>query len=293
MAERRMLANKIIDSDLFLDMPATAQLLYFHLLLKADDEGFIASPKSIMRIIGAKDDDIRILIAKQFLITFNSGVVVIRHWRIHNYIQSDRFHPTVHQTEKQALNTDNTKAYIVDNMDTNCIPNVSIVDTEVREGKVSLGKVREDKSKTPNGVVKGTVYSKTFEEFWALYPNKQKKAETYQVWQQIDQSLIHKILEVLPRAKLCREWLKEEGRFIPHPKTWLNQKRWEDDYQPYNPYGKYQDHSILFKDFSKLSPTEKNLYMQKLEALNDQRGHQEHLNLTANYEPDLFSHDDT
>ena len=86
MAERRMFSKSIIDSDLFLDMPATTQMLYFHLAMRADDDGFINDPKRIMRMIGASDDDMRILIAKQFVILFDSGIVVIKHWRIHNYI---------------------------------------------------------------------------------------------------------------------------------------------------------------------------------------------------------------
>ena len=95
MAERRMFSKSIIDSDLFLDMPATTQMLYFHLAMRADDDGFINNPKRIMRMIGASDDDMRILIAKQFVILFDSGIVVIKHWRIHNYIRSDRYKPSI------------------------------------------------------------------------------------------------------------------------------------------------------------------------------------------------------
>ena len=94
MAERRMFAKTIIDSDAFLDMPQSTQLLYFHLAMRADDDGFINSPKTIMRIVGAKDDDLKVLFSKKFLIPFESGIVVIKHWRIHNYIQKDRYHET-------------------------------------------------------------------------------------------------------------------------------------------------------------------------------------------------------
>lgn len=90
MAERRMMAKSVIDTDTFLDMPASTQNLYFHMLLRADDDGFIASPKGILRIIGASDDDLKLLLAKQYLFRFESGVVVIKDWKIHNYIQSDR-----------------------------------------------------------------------------------------------------------------------------------------------------------------------------------------------------------
>ena len=100
MAERRMFAKTIIDSDAFLDMPLSAQSLYFHLSMRADDDGFINNPRKIQRMIGASDDDYKLLIAKNFIICFQSGVVVIKHWRIHNYIQSDRYKETVYLEEK-------------------------------------------------------------------------------------------------------------------------------------------------------------------------------------------------
>ena len=100
MAERRMFAKTIIDSDAFLDMPVSTQLLYFHLSMRADDDGFINNPKKIQRMVGCAEDDLKLLMAKRFIIQFESGVVVIKHWKIHNYIQSDRYKPTVYTQEK-------------------------------------------------------------------------------------------------------------------------------------------------------------------------------------------------
>ena len=111
MAERRMFAKTIIDSDVFLDMPVTARLLYYDLSMRADDDGFINSPKKIQRMIGASDDDLKVLITKRFLIPFESGVVVIKHWKIHNYIQKDRYKPTVYQEEKAKLVVKENNAY--------------------------------------------------------------------------------------------------------------------------------------------------------------------------------------
>ena len=99
MAERRMFALKIIDSDAFLDMPVSAQNLYFHLSMRADDDGFISSPKKIMRMIKASDDDMKILLAKRFLLSFDTGIVVIKHWRLHNYIAKDRYTETIYKEE--------------------------------------------------------------------------------------------------------------------------------------------------------------------------------------------------
>ena len=148
MAERRMMSKSIIKSDTFLDMPATTQNLYFHMLLDADDDGFINAPKSIMRMIGAKDDDMKVLAAKQFVIPFESGVVVIKDWKIHNYIQNDRYKPST-LPERDLLNIQKDKTYTlksdVSRMDTECIQTVSI--GKDRLGKVRLGKDRIGKDR--------------------------------------------------------------------------------------------------------------------------------------------------
>lgn len=94
MADKRMMSKSVIDTDMFLDMPASTQCLYFHMLLKADDDGFLKNAKTIMRTVGASPDDIKLLIAKQYLIPFDTGIMAIKHWRIHNYIKKDRYKPT-------------------------------------------------------------------------------------------------------------------------------------------------------------------------------------------------------
>lgn len=132
-----MFAKTIIDSDAFLDMPLSAQALYFHLSMRADDDGFINNPKKIQRAIGASDDDCKLLILKKFIIAFESGVIVIKHWKIHNYIQKDRYKPTIYQEEKNELIVKENKAY------TECIQNAYSSDTQVRLGKGRLGKDRD------------------------------------------------------------------------------------------------------------------------------------------------------
>ena len=135
MAQRRMFSLKIIDTDLFLDMPVSSQLLYFHLNMRADDDGFVSSPQKIIKMVNCSSDDLKILVSKSFVIPFESGICVIKHWRIHNYIQKDRYQETLYEQEKSVLENDNG-AYKL--MDTKCIQNVSIMDTQVRLGKVSL-----------------------------------------------------------------------------------------------------------------------------------------------------------
>ena len=133
MAERRMFSKTIIDSDAFLDMPLSTQALYFHLSMRADDDGFVNNPRKIQRMIGSSDDDLKLLMVKQFLIAFESGVVVIKHWKIHNYIRNDRYKPTIYQDERKQLEECESKAYELG------IPNGYQMDTQVRLGKVSLG----------------------------------------------------------------------------------------------------------------------------------------------------------
>ena len=155
MAERRMFAKTIIDSDAFLDMPLTTQALYFHLSMRADDDGFINNPKKIMRMIGASDDELRLLVAKSFIIPFESGVCVIKHWKIHNYLRSDRYKPTVYVEERSMLNIKENKAYSMKPLEETTgiplgiqdgipdgTPSDNQWDTQVRLGKDRLGKVR-------------------------------------------------------------------------------------------------------------------------------------------------------
>ena len=171
MAERRMFAKTIIDSDAFLDMPITARLLYYDLGMRADDDGFVNSPKKIMRMIGASQDDINILIAKKFIIPFDNGVVVIKHWRIHNYIRKDTYNETTYKEQKALLSLDENKAYTTGNEDI-FVASRRVVDgssTQVSIGKVSIGK--------------DNIYCRFFEETYASYPRKGDKKRAYACYQ--------------------------------------------------------------------------------------------------------------
>ncbi|MDI6553123.1 DnaD domain protein [Leuconostoc falkenbergense] len=136
MAERRMLSKRVTDTDDFLDMPLSAQALYMHINMHADDDGFVSNVKTIIRMVGAREDDLKLLIAKRFIFSFESGVVVIRNWFIHNYIRKDRYHETLYADEKSQLSVDETGSYQLG------IPAVDQRLTEVRLGKDRIG---EDK----------------------------------------------------------------------------------------------------------------------------------------------------
>ena len=131
MAQKRMFNIKVLDTDAFMDMPFSTQALYFHLCMRADDDGFVSNPRRIQKYIGASDDDLKLLVAKRFVLVFEDGVMVIKHWRMHNTIQKDRYHPTVYQQELSMLGIKDNKAYTltknddVSSLDTNCKQNVS------------------------------------------------------------------------------------------------------------------------------------------------------------------------
>lgn len=149
MANKRMFSLKIVDTDLFLDMPASARLLYYDFGMRADDDGFVASPKKIVKMIGVSEDDYKILLAKGFIILFESGICVIRHWKSNNYIQKDRYQETAYKAELQRLSEIDgvyTKCIQDGNkLDTNCIQDVHKMDTQVSIDKISIDKVSTDK----------------------------------------------------------------------------------------------------------------------------------------------------
>lgn len=111
MAQKRMFSKSITSTDKFLDMPATTQNLYFHLNMNADDDGFVGSPRTVMRTVGASQDDMNILIGKQFLLVFESGVIVIKDWKIHNYIRKDTYKATIYSDEMATLSTEENNSY--------------------------------------------------------------------------------------------------------------------------------------------------------------------------------------
>jgi len=114
MAERRMLSQKITESDAFLDLPLASQALYLHICMSADDDGFIANAKTICRMIGATQDDLNALIEARFLLTFEDGVMCVKHWRINNQIRKDRHQVTAYREYAERLGIKANGAYTMD-----------------------------------------------------------------------------------------------------------------------------------------------------------------------------------
>lgn len=196
MAERRMFTNKITESDAFLEMSLTSQSLYFHLCMNADDDGFVKNPKRICRMIGANDDDLKLLIAKSFVLNYESGVIVIKHWRMHNLLRKDRYNPTEYIEERSMLYLKENGAYTLDgaqgtpldekvSLATTRQPNDNQLATQCSVGKDSIGKVSKGKdsigsSNEPSPVViklllkNGTEYGVTqsmIDEYKQDYPH--------------------------------------------------------------------------------------------------------------------------
>lgn len=164
MANRRMFSLDVVDTDKFLDMPATSQNLYFHLGMRADDDGFVSNPKKITKLVNCGNDDLNVLISRGFVIALEDGIVVIRHWKQNNYIQSDRYRKTIYQRQMAALTVDNG----VYEVDTQCIQTVSKL-----EAQDSIGQSKDSISNK---------YSRHFEEFWSIYPRKSEKAKAYKAY---------------------------------------------------------------------------------------------------------------
>jgi hypothetical protein len=215
MAERRMFSKHIIDSDDFLNMPLSSQVLYFHLTMRADDDGFINNTQKIMRMIGSSPDDFKILLAKSFIISFDSGIIVIRHWLVHNYIRNDRYKPTTHIDEKKSISVKEDKTYTV-----------APVGIPSDIPLVSTGKVRLELE-----IGKDNITTDRFEVFWTAYPKKigKDKCRRWFASHKITDTLLDNMLNALDTQKRSSQWSKDDGQFIPHPYTWLNQGRWQDE----------------------------------------------------------------
>ena len=148
MARKRMFSLLVVDTDEFLDMPSSTQSLYYHLGMRADDDGFVSSPKKIVKLVNCSNDDLKLLIAKGFIIPFDSGIIAIRHWKLNNDLKKDRYTPTIYLNEKSTLKVNKNKVYSIDgnNLDTKWIQNGNKLDTQYSIDKYSIDKNSIDKN---------------------------------------------------------------------------------------------------------------------------------------------------
>ena len=237
MAKKRMFNLDVVDTDLFLEMPISARLLYYELGMRADDDGFVSSPKKIMKMIGVSEDDIKVLTTKGFIIPFKSGVVVITHWKLNNYIQSDRRHETMYTEELKMLDLSSNGTYFVNDkyykqetaetvenkgLETICIQNASKVYTKNRLDKIRLDKNSiiyspEKQDKTPY---------KEIIEYLNLKTNKHYKYNT-------------KKTQTLIKARINEGFTLDDFKIVIDNQTirWLKDKKMCDYLRPETLFG--------------------------------------------------------
>ena len=216
MAERRMISKKIIHSDSFLDLPSTTQNLYFHLLLEADDEGFVNNPRRVQRTVGASDGDAQLLVDKKFIIMFESGIVVIKHWRIHNYIQNDRFKATSYIEERSMLSVEKNDGYKLYPKCTPSIGEYSIDKNSICEVPKGAAAPKQQKTFTPP----------TIEEINTYVQENSLNVDTKKFFKYYTAS----------------EWKDNKGRAV---KNWkLKLVSWDNQNAPKQTYKKFEDMTL-------------------------------------------------
>lgn len=217
---------QVVDTDKFLDMPTSTQALYFHLGMHGDDDGFVSSPKKIARAAGCGDDDLRLLAAKDFIIPFDSGVVVITDWKINNTLKNDRYRGTIWEAEKAKIYEERSGRFA---LGTNLEPQHNITEHN-----------KTEPSKTEDRAAgKPPVVSAEFEKFWSAYPKKVGKQAAKKAFSRVKVP-VETLLAALERQKCSAQWSKDNGQYVPNPATWLNQGRWEDELTPIQCSGKEQ-----------------------------------------------------
>lgn len=213
MAQKRMFDKAITNSDTFLELTDACQNLYFHLSMNADDDGFVDNWKSILRMTNHKPSDMQELAKASFIIPFESGVIVIRHWRMNNYLRVDRYKETTHKFEKSLLKLGENEEYLLDN--------------EV----FGIPMVNPDKNSIEENSIDNNIYSVEFEELWKLYPKKigkqdalkhytnaRKKGTTFE---EVKEGL-NKYLQYCEKTK----WYSPKDG-----STWFHKKSWNDVYE--------------------------------------------------------------
>ena len=212
MARKRMFSNDIINTDDFIDMPHSSQNLYFHLGMNADDEGFI-QPKRIMRMIQAKDDDLKVLLAKKFIHLFNSGVLVIADWHTNNYIDKNKWKPTEYVNEMQELRQ---------------IASETVIKYELTKSLTLFNdKFKQKRREEKRREEKRIEYTTPFEDFWSLYPVKKAKKTAEAKWKRLSEDKKLKAINDIPfRVENDSQW---KAGYVPNPTTYINQERWEDE----------------------------------------------------------------
>lgn len=237
-----MFTKKITDSDAFTELPPTTQAFYFHLCMGADDDGFSNQIRKAMFNAHADRNDFELLVSKKFIIPFDNGVIVIKHWRMHNLIKNDRYRETSYIDEKSTLILKDNGVYSIG---TQVEPNWNQIGTQV-EPQVSIGKVSSDKDslvedRTGNTIdqppVEQDSVKQRFEYLWDIYPNKKGKKRAFEAFQRAIKKGTT-IDEIREGIKAYNRYIKEskiDAKYIKQGSTFFQQEAWNDDWTPNRP----------------------------------------------------------
>lgn len=242
MAERRMLTKRVTDDDHFLALSASAQALYLHLSMSSDDDGFCRQVAVCMFKAHASTSDLEALLKNRYVYQFENGVIVIKHWRMANALRKDRYTPTIFQEELAQLALDESGSYalMTDRLPDGCQAVAKCL-PQVRLGKDRLDKDSIGEVNTlAHPEVSGVVIEDPFDTFWREYPRKVGKGDARKKFAKaLTKTSFDNIMAALQRVKASAQWQKDDGQFIPHPATWLNQERWEDEVSDHVETDKY------------------------------------------------------
>lgn len=224
MAQKRMFDKKVVESDKFIDLPNSSKALYFMAGMDADDKGFF-QPRKLQRMCGFSDDDFKILIAKGFFITFESGVMVVTDWNKNNWLDSRRINETEYIDELNLLKLINQRYEFKTSQELAKPPlSENSIDKNSIEYNIYNNTCANDKANAIS-------IEALFESFWIAYPKKKNKgsAEKWFKSHKPTKELVDTMIEKIEQQKNSKDWLKNDGQFIPYPSTWLNAKAWEDE----------------------------------------------------------------
>lgn len=239
MAEKRMLTRKVTDNDNFTALPATAQALYMHLTLNADDDGFCNQISTAMFRAHAKQKDLQALIDARYLLRFESGVIVIKHWRMANALRKDRYETTAYQEEYQRLTLKQNGSYTL-RTEQQPAGNQETPEEKEPGNQMATKWQPDDNHRLPQSRVEKNRVEKSnntetpagdFERFWKAYPKKVGKEAARRAFEKVKQP-VELLINAIEKQLQGEQWQKEDGRYIPNPATWLNQGRWEDEVKP-------------------------------------------------------------
>ena len=235
MGDRRMLTKKVTDDDHFMSLSASAQALYLHLSMAADDDGFCNQVAVCMFKAHASTSDLEALLSNRYVYQFENGVIVIKHWRMANALRKDRYSPTVFQKEYAMLDLKDNGAYTMRSDPRPEEVGCQVVAKRLPDGcpnisKDKLSKVKISKDTLAHPKVSGVVDETPFDIFWKAYPRKKGKGDARKKFAKaLTKTSFENIMAALGKVKASAQWQKDDGQFVPYPATWLNQERWDDE----------------------------------------------------------------